>query len=471
MSCVARNKRFCASCRSALWQADRTRIRRFALAEYIKKYLNGAFDFFIADEVHQLKGGSTAQGNSFGALAAASKKTIALTGTLLGGYADDIFYILYRLSPESMLKENIAYSHLSRWMARYGVLERITRTYPQDNICSRGRKGSTTQKRKPGVSPMVFSNHLLGKCAFLHLEDIALDLPPISEEVIQVRMDGLLEAAYLKLEQDLLKAVREALARGSKALLGTYLNSLLSYPDRPFNNEVIYEPNSEREEIIAAPEELPQDILYAKEQQLLELVKEELLARRKVFVYCQYTQTKDITARIKTLLVSEGIKAEVLKSTVAPEGIKAEVLKSTVAPEGREDWLKNQCKSGTQVLIANPRLVETGLDLYDFPTLVFYQTGYSIFTLRQASRRSWRIGQRNEVKIYYMFYQRTMQEKAMQLMGAKLEASLAIEGKFSDEGLLAMTSGEDLTTAMAKALVEDLDNYSYGQSPGRRPRC
>ena len=45
----------------------------------------------------------------------------------------------------------------------------------------------------------------------------------------------------------------------------------------------------------------------------------------------------------------------------------------------------------------------------------------------------------------------------MQLMGSKLEASLAIEGKFSEEGLLAMTQGEDMTTAMAKALVDGLE--------------
>ena len=42
-------------------------------------------------------------------------------------------------------------------------------------------------------------------------------------------------------------------------------------------------------------------------------------------------------------------------------------------------------------------------------------------------------------------------------MGSKLQASLAIEGKFSDEGLAAMTSGEDMTTLMARALTENLN--------------
>jgi len=42
-------------------------------------------------------------------------------------------------------------------------------------------------------------------------------------------------------------------------------------------------------------------------------------------------------------------------------------------------------------------------------------------------------------------------------MGSKMEASLAIEGKFSEDGLLAMTQGEDMSTALAKALVDGLD--------------
>src|SRR5574341_2328793 len=175
------NKRTCSNCDSPLWQADKDRIRRYALSDYIKKYLKGYFDFLIADEVHELKGGATAQGNSFGALSSSSKKTIALTGTLLGGYADDIYYVLYRLSPNTIKAEDIEYREVSKWMAKYGVLERITKSKPEDNIYSRGKRKYSILKRKPGVSPMIFSKHLLDKTVFLSLEDVAADLPPISD--------------------------------------------------------------------------------------------------------------------------------------------------------------------------------------------------------------------------------------------------------------------------------------------------
>jgi SNF2 family DNA or RNA helicase len=81
----------------------------------------------------------------------------------------------------------------------------------------------------------------------------------------------------------------------------------------------------------------------------------------------------------------------------------------------------------------------------DFPTIIFYQTGYSIFTLRQASRRSWRIGQDKPVRIHYLHYRGTMQERALELVGKKLSASLAIEGKLTADGLASMSAGEDMT--------------------------
>ena len=443
-----KRKCFCLSCNGELWKADNSRMRRYAISEYIKKHMNGFFDFFIADEVHELKGGTTAQGNSFGALASACRKTIAMTGTLLGGYGDDIFYILYRLSPKTMKQEGLEYHRISEWMSRYGVLEKITKYSIEDNTCSKGRKTSTILKRKPGISPMVFSNHLIDKSVFLHLSDIALKLPAISEQVVCVEMDPELESAYMELEADLAKAMKEALVQGSKRLLGAYLNNLLCYPDKPFDNPPITDPKTrdlpvEEQKIIAFPMELPKSVTYAKENQLVHLVKTEVKKVRKCFIFATYTGTKDITLRLKEILEKEGLRVE--------------ILRSTVKPELREDWVTNKVNQGVDAIIANPKLVETGLDLLDFPTIIFHQTGYSVYTLRQASRRSWRIGQDRNVKVYYLFYKGTIQEKALQLMGSKMEASLAIEGKFSEEGLMAMTQGEDMSTALAKALVDGIE--------------
>jgi len=439
LEALAKRKHRCSACNSPLWQADNTRFRRFSVADYIKKRLNGYFDFFICDEVHELKGGATAQGNAFGTLASACKKTIALTGTLLGGYASHMFYLNYRLNPQAMLADGVQYGKEMNFISRYGVLERVTRYCPgDDNVCSKGRKGPTVTREKPGVSPAIFSNHLMGSTVFLNLEDIALDLPELTEEVVPVEMDGDLADAYHQLENKVGSAMREMLVKGSRKLLGTYLNSLLCYPDRPFQNEPIIYPGTDR--IIAQPAALPEDRIYGKEQHLLNIVRQELAQGRRCFVYCVYTNTRDITARLKDILTQNGIRAE--------------ILRSQVKPELREEWLREKVEQDIQVIIGNPILVQTGLDLLDFPTIIFYQTGYSIFTLRQASRRSWRIGQDKPVRIHYLHYQGTMQERALELVGKKLSASLAIEGKLTDDGLASLSSGEDMTLMLAKALIE-----------------
>jgi len=87
------------------------------------------------------------------------------------------------------------------------------------------------------------------------------------------------------------------------------------------------------------------------------------------------------------------------------------------------------------------------------PAIIWYQTGYSTFTLRQASRRSWRIGQTKPVTVRFLCYENTAQVGCLRLMGRKLLVSMAIEGKFSDSGLQSMDDGSDVLTTLARELV------------------
>jgi hypothetical protein len=98
--------------------------------------------------------------------------------------------------------------------------------------------------------------------------------------------------------------------------------------------------------------------------------------------------------------------------------------------------------------------VETGLDLLDFPTILFYESGYSLHTLRQASRRSWRIGQRRPVRVKFLCYEGTMQTSCLRLMEKKLLVALTMEGKFAGEGLQSIDEDDDMLSAMARELVE-----------------
>lgn len=439
-----KSNKTCRKCNANLWTADNERVRRYAPAEFIKRKMRGYFDYFIADEVHELKG-TSAQGNVLGALASSARKTIALTGTLLGGYAGDLFYILYRLNAGRMKAvEGLAYTDATKWERRYGAVERITKFTDEDfNASSRGSSKKTQVKKRPGVSPLVFVNHLLDCCAFVELSDIENALPSYEEIVKPVEMEPEHRAAYTHIAHELEQKIKDF--KEGQRYIGTYLTNLLAYPDQPFDAKPIRSPIDG--DTIVTPRNLPKDTTYPKERELINIIKKEHAEGRRVFVYATYTGKCAIQNRIK----------EVIKSNVP--GAKVALLETKVKPEKREEWITKEIKAGANVIVGNPRLVETGIDLTgenNCPTLVFYQTGYSLFTLRQASRRSWRIGQTEKVRVYFLAYKDTLQYAAIQLMGAKMEAAMSIEGKFSDEGLRAMSGELDMTAMLAKAITEGI---------------
>ena len=430
-------KRKCEACGEKLYAAT-NKIKRIAYATLIKKYLSVPFDIFIADEVHELKGGHTAQGQALASIAAVSKKVLAATGTLMGGYASDLFYLLWRVSPSLMLKLGIEYSTsgLKRFIERYGVLEKIT-IEPHEHKESIGSKKKVRTKEKPGISPELISE-LLGVSVFIKLNDIASGLPPYNEEVVMVDMTTEQAEKYNSLAEELRKQVRVSMKKGAYGALGRMINTLYSYPDAARRGGIV---ENGKEEIVLSVSPVSEDVL-PKEEKLLEIVQEEVAQGRKVLVYLQYTGTKDITPEIRSILQDAGFSVAVLYS-------------NTVKPEKRERWIKENTKDA-DVLIVNPRLLQTGLDLYDFPTIVFFQTGYSVFTLRQAARRSWRIGQKQPVKVYFLAYKNTIQEDAIRLMASKIETSLSVEGDISDRGLAALSDSESsIIIEMARNLISD----------------
>lgn len=435
----------CREFHSALWQADPQKIHRMAPVEFIGRHMRRWFDYAICDEIHQLAG-DTAQGNALGTLASCTDKIVGLTGTLLGGYADDLFNTLYRLEAGKMKEHGYEWGSSGRtgFIQDYGVLETITRIEAADNACSKA-KTSVTVRRKPGASPLLFGEFLMQLCAFVFLEDISDELPPYEETFVSVPMDERMRIAYQALEEDIRAALKEH--KGNRSVLSNMLNALLLYPDHPYGLGTLYgtefDPELGRKVkfVIAHTQDLPQDALYAKERRLVDEIKNELAEGRRCQVYAVYTQKRDVTARLEQILCREGIRTA--------------VLRRNVPTDKREAWYARKVKEGVQVVIAHPKLVETGLDLLDFPTIIFYESGYSLHTLRQAARRSWRIGQKRRVRVKFMCYEGTMQTSCLRLMGKKLLVALTMEGKFAGEGLQSIDDDDDdMLATMARELVQ-----------------
>ena len=167
----------------------------------------------------------------------------------------------------------------------------------------------------------------------------------------------------------------------------------------------------------------------------------ERLEGRRVLVYVTHTGTRDITGRMDDFLTRHGFRVAVMKA-------------DAVAPNRREKWVADKVKEGIDVLICHPRLVQTGLDLIDFPTICWDETDYSVYVVRQASRRSWRIGQTRPVKMVFMSYRNTLQADALKLVAKKMQSSLAVEGELPEDGLAAYgDDGDDMMMALARRIV------------------
>jgi hypothetical protein len=85
---------------------------------------------------------------------------------------------------------------------------------------------------------------------------------------------------------------------------------------------------------------------------------------------------------------------------------------------------------------------------------------YSVYTVLQASRRSWRIGQTKPVKVYYFAYADTIQEQALYLVAAKVAAAQRVNGDtVADDSLAELDNitGNDIVATLARIVTGDTE--------------
>jgi hypothetical protein len=115
----------------------------------------------------------------------------------------------------------------------------------------------------------------------------------------------------------------------------------------------------------------------------------------------------------------------------------AAIVPDNLTPVGNRNWFQRKqgptSRDPSRSGVSRDH-IPNNLDLLEFPTILFYETGYSTYVLRQASRRSWRIGQKRPVRVGFLTYSKTAQESCLRLMGKKLLVSLALEGKLQGDG-------------------------------------
>ena len=404
--------------------------KKYPVAKYIKKRMPNVFDYGIFDEAQAYKG-KTEQGHAFHILAQSCKKTITMTGTLMNGYVNSMYYLLYRLLPQAMKREGFNYEDEAEFNRIFGV-----------NSTTTVMDGRTVKRRSnkllPGISSLVFTKFLLNNTVFVSLEDMTEGLPNYTEIPYSVDMDEITARYYNSYEQFMR---RMATGReGDKRYIRQYCRRMLTIPDAPHCMED--ELSEENTVLFAAPE--IEEFTTNKDLALLDIINTKVTAGEKVLVYYNDVGTTNLGDHIRL--------------TINSYGYKSAELKASVKAEKREEFINKLVRDGYDVLICNPSLVETGLNLLDFTTIVFYQLGYNLNTMRQASRRSWRLSQKKDITVYFLYYSDTTQEATLSLMATKLHAAQSMEGKFSEEGLRAMSDNQDVLTQIASNVVDGIKN-------------
>jgi len=410
--------------------------RRHSIADYIAKHAQGKFKLLIADESHQFKSKSSDRGVAFHQLVTAAKWTLTLTGTFFGGKSTSIFWLLHRLNHG--VRRDFAFHDEKRWARLYGVLETTRRRRrdddaDEDGVYTGNRRYRNQAKEQPGVSPAIVSR-LLDTTIFLSLKDLNLALPTYKEEVVALDMLDDQGQQYHSMDSTL-----KQLAIQSSRYLSTWLQWSLARPNSAFRDEVVVVDEVDGEDgksvrkvpLMELPAINPNGHKWLpKENWLADFCKLEKQQGRKVLIYVRQTGTRDIQDRVQMPLQANGLRVS--------------ILGGNVDPRKREEWIAKRVNT-IDALICNPRLVETGLDLVQFSTVVFFEIEYSLYTLWQSVRRVWRLGQTQPVKAIFSVYSTAMEATALALMGRKMKAAQLVYGDEVGGAIVPEEEGDFLT--------------------------
>ncbi len=435
---LEKTRQKCRQCNAPLWQVDGSRFRRVALGDYILRQTDkGFFGLFINDEAHESRGGQSAQGIMAGSLVEHSSQALALTGTLFGGYASTLFSLLWRFS--SKVRELYKLDEEKRFVADFGLVQTTVELEGADGKVSR-RKATTEQVReRPGMSPSILPL-ILPNTVFLRLSELGVALPVFSEHVMKVEMDADQAEVYHDMQEDLLGHMRNS---PTSELQSKAMHALLWQADSPFRLEKIEygrtTPNGVETILAHQSKVLPQTRIYPKEEALIEIAGEERNNHKKTLVFVQGTGKRDVIERLRLTLTAAGLRVAALRA-------------ETIEPKKRESHIE-KIQNDIDVLICHPKVVQTGLDLLAFATIVFMQPELSTYVMRQAARRSYRGNQTEAmIKVYHLVYSDTQQVPAVNLVANKAKSSLALEGELNDTGLTNLAD-DNIMLTMAKNLM------------------
>lgn len=434
--------------RPAVKSRGETRNRPVTNISKVFKKMKKYFHLFICDEAHQCKAGGSGRGDAYDKMVKSAKKNLNLTGTLVNGKASSMKELLWRTTPQDLIDKGFSDSTGDLlWAEKYGKLKQVV--YLKDEVSSQG--WVTKQRRKPmqpteepGIAPQMTAQFLLHKTAFLDIDDLGLPLVELVEKPVFIQPKPEHEYAYRSFHESMYDKCSRLARVGAKGAWSKFTPAVLNYAARPDLGAFYSFVSSDgMEEVISAPK---LEGYTAKEEWMINQVIKELAENRGVVIYNTYTGEYQLNERTQQILKENGIESRILNESNT---------------EKRSEVLQQHEDDGVKVIVTNMKLVEVGLDLLAWPTLIFNQLSYEVNVVRQAAKRSHRIGQHRLCKVLVPILNGTQEVAQFKKVMSARGHALMTEGRL-DRGELAKYSYDEqssLATDLAQCFAEaDLAN-------------
>lgn len=424
------------TCGEPLFQAA-PKPRRVPLARYILARTPDLFDMFVADEFHVFAHGDSAQSRAAKRLLCLCMRrrlpVIAMTGSIMNGYARSLFVVLWHLF--SAFRREFAYNDEGEFERRFGFLvqvvekfddktkERVSFGKASDRVMTRSR----TTGSAPGILPTAVLQYLLPISVTVQHSDLDNDLPTCRERTLYVTPNDEQKKVGQRAQDKLLERMgADRFKKGCTGKLFGALGHLPRYYDGATSDvgngpdgawTVAYPEHADIpvDHLVYRAEGLDPSTRLPKEVALLEIARAALDAGRNVMVAT--TRTK-LAQRLSRILSQD------LGEKVALLDVKK------VSAKNRRDWVEGVKKDGYRIAVANPAALPMGLNnLVYFSTVpIFDDPNNDPTLLRQFRGRFVRIGQVNEVELISLVYEHTLQEDAHDLLSKKRIIAEAADG-------------------------------------------
>jgi Uncharacterised methyltransferase family (DUF6094) len=446
-------------CGEPLFQAT-PEPRRYPLARIILRRHRSRFGLLVLDEAHELSGTGSAQEKAAHRLPELPGiLTIALSGSLMGGYASSLFSNFWSLCRS--FRREFPRDGKQAFVNRYGLRRVYVPLAEQEPaaVVAYGAVSDREQLREPpavrqlgeapGILPTFLLKYLLRVGLIMHKKDLEAELPRYDERPFGLELsDGdptaaELAAEYHRLMRKLTARIRKDRYTPLAGRLWGAMLEMLSFPDRatgdlpPF---VLRYPDSVGGAVIATAKQFPAAWLSPKERWGIERLREHMRDGHNTLILLKHTGKSGLARRY----------VRILRLHLGEDAIFLDAAK--VRPEAREEWLNvHVIRPGCRILVTNAKTIATGLNNLVHFSRVLWPEGldYDARLVRQGNGRVHRIGQTREVLVAVPFYRDTAQQTAFELVARKITASVQVDGLSIEGALESAGAGEDDESALA----------------------